>query len=145
VSNRSITSDSGPPVAGLIEPDQLPKVRSIILGLTLFVGLVLWVTFSIGMVPRGTHIVARLRALGGMTWLYALIQLLDMKVWHSRFAKRRRAASRIPEAVEGWLCGQMLAWFGLLYYGLTGDARWFVAGVVLLLVSFVLFPITIER
>jgi hypothetical protein len=126
-------------------PEQLPKVRSLILGLTLFLGLLIWVTFSIGMLPRGTHMIARLRALGAMTWLYGLIQILDMKVWHSRFALRRRAASRIPEAVEGWLLGQMLAWFGLLYYGLTDDARWFVAGALLLIVSFVLFPITLDR
>jgi len=145
VSNRSITTDSANPATAWLNPERLPRLRSIILGLTLFVGLLIWVTFSIGMVPRGVHIVTRLRALGVMTWVYALIQILDMKIWHSRFAQRRRAASRLPEVVEGWLFGQMLAWFGLLYYGLTGDARWFVAGVALLLVSFVLFPITLRR
>lgn len=125
-----------------VTPERLPRIRSIILGITLFIGLVVWVAFSIGVVPRGTHIVARLRALGVITWLYALVQILDMKVWRSRFARRRRAASRIPEAVEGWLLAQMIAWFGIAYYALTDDPRWFVAGVVLLLVSFVVFPIT---
>jgi hypothetical protein len=145
VSNRSITTESDTPSNTRFVPEQLPKLRSIILGITLFVGLVLWVTFSIGMVPRGVHAVSRLRALGVMTWIYALIQILDMKVWHSRFVRRRRAASRLPEVVEGWLFGQMLAWFGLFYYGLTDDARWFVAGVALLLISFVVFPITLDR
>jgi hypothetical protein len=76
-----------------------------------------------------------------MTWLYALVQIVDMKLWHSRFAQRRRASSKIPEALEGWLLGQMIAWFGILYYALTDDARWFVGGLVLLLLSFVVFPI----
>ena len=145
VSNRSVTPDSATPPAGVSFTEQLPKVRSIILGITLFVGLLIWVTFSIGMAPHGVHIVSRLRALGVMTWVYGLIQILDMKIWHSRFVRRRRIASRLPEAVEGWLFGQMLAWFGLLYYALTDDARWFVAGVALLLISFVLFPITLDR
>lgn len=80
--------------------------------------------------------------MGVMTWIYALVQILDLKFWHSRFVQRRRAASRIPEAVEGWLLGQMIAWFGILYYLLTDDARWFGAGLGLFIVSFFVFPIT---
>lgn len=76
-----------------------------------------------------------------MTWLYALIQIADLKVWHSRFAIRRRAASRVPEALEGWLLGQMLPWFGVAYYALTDDSRWYAAGVILFLLSFRVFPI----
>lgn len=64
-----------------------------------------------------------------------------MKVWHSRFAQRRRAASRIPESLEGWLLAQMIAWFGIAYYALTDDARWFIAGLCILLMSFVVFPV----
>jgi hypothetical protein len=80
-----------------------------------------------------------------MTWVYALVQIVDMKLWHSRFAQRRRAASRIPEALEGWLLGQMIAWFGIAYYALTDDARWYVGGVLLFLFSFVVFPIRGSR
>jgi hypothetical protein len=80
-----------------------------------------------------------------MTWLFALVQILDMKVWHSRFAQRRRAASRIPEAVEGWLLGQMFPWFGIAYYALTDDARWYAAGLILFLLSFVVFPVPADR
>lgn len=80
-----------------------------------------------------------------MTWVYALVQIIDLKVWRSRFAQRRRAGSRIPEALEGWLFGQMFAWFGIAYYALTDDARWFAAGVVLLVLSFIVFPVRDER
>jgi hypothetical protein len=128
-----------------LTPERLPKVRSILLGLTLFVGLCVWISFSVGLIPRGTHLITKLRVLGVMTWIYALVQIIDMKVWHSRFVVRRRAASRIPEALEGWICGQMIAWFGIAYYALTDDARWFVAGMILFLFSFVAFPVRGER
>jgi len=111
----------------------------------LFGGLLVWVAFSLGLIPRGGHLLVKLRVVVGMTWLYALIQMADLKIWHSRFVQRRRAASRIPEALEGWLLGQLIAWFGMAYYALTNDARWFVAGVLCLLASFAVFPIRDEH
>lgn len=124
-----------------LTPDRLTRVRSFLLGLTLFIGLLVWVAFSLGLTPQGVHLVSKLRAIGLMTWLYALVQIVDIRFWHSRFARRRRAASRIPEALEGWLLAQMFPWFGIAYYVLTDDARWYVAGLILLVASFALFPI----
>ncbi len=124
-----------------LTPERQPAVRSVLLGVTLLVGLLIWVTFSLGGLPRGTHLILKLRVIGVMTWVYALFQIIDMKLWHSRWATRRRAASRIPEAVEGWLFGQMFAWFGIAYYALTDDPQWFIAGMVLFLASFAVFPI----
>ena len=124
-----------------LTPERQPAVRSVLLGVTLLVGLLIWVTFSLGVLPRGTHLILKLRVIGVMTWVYALFQIIDMKIWHSRWAIRRRAASRIPEAVEGWLFGQMFAWFGIAYYALTDDPQWFIAGMVLFLASFAIFPI----
>lgn len=128
-----------------IAPDQLPRVRTALLGLTLFGGLLVWVAFSLGLIPHGEHLLVKLRVVTSVTWLYALIQMADLKVWHSRFVRRRRASSRIPEALEGWLLGQLVAWFGMGYYALTNDARWFAAGVLFLLASFAVFPIRDER
>jgi hypothetical protein len=119
----------------------LPRVRSFLLGSTLFGAILVWVGFSLGVIPRGTHLIVKLQVLGAMTWIYALGQAVDMKVWHSRWAQRRRASSRIPEAVEGWLLGQMIAWFGIIYYALTDDPRWFGAGMVIFLLSLAVFPI----
>ena len=116
-----------------------------LLGITLFVGLLVWNSFSLGLIPRGTHLVTKLRAIGAMTWAYALLQIVDMKIWRSRFAQRRRAVSRLPEALEGWLFGQMIAWFGIAYYALTDDARWFAAGVILFVLSFAVFPVREDR
>jgi hypothetical protein len=95
---------------------------------------------------RGIHmaqpeIVKKLRGVGVLTWIYALVQMVDMRFYNSRWARRRRAATRIPDNLNAWLFGQMLAWFGIVYYVLTEDVRWFVAGLVILVLSFLVFPV----
>jgi hypothetical protein len=118
------------------------QLRAILLGLALFVGLVVWVWHSLGVsVPESSAFVRKLRIVGIMTWLYALVQIVDMRFWHSRIAERRRVSMGIPERVIAWLFGQMLAWFGIVYYAFTEDARWFVAGVAMLVVTFAVFPV----
>jgi hypothetical protein len=64
-----------------------------------------------------------------------------MRFYNSRWAQRRRAATGIPDSLNGWLFGQMLAWFGILYYGFTEDVRAYVAGLVILGISFLVFPV----
>ena len=124
-----------------LTPDRQAQLRSILLGLALFAGLVVWVWHSLDSQPRPALLAWKLRVVGVMTWLYALVQILDMRFWHSRVAERRRAASGIPESVIAWLFGQMLACFGIVYYGLTEDVRWYAAGLALLLATFAAFPI----
>ena len=121
--------------------DRQAQVRNILLGLALFAGLVVYVYHSFGSQPRATVLAHKLRIVGVMTWLYALVQIVDMRFWHSRIAERRRVSSGIPESVIAWLFGQMLACFGIVYYGLTEDWRWYAAGLVLLLATFAAFPI----
>jgi predicted PurR-regulated permease PerM len=143
-----------PPLAGLgptetasggryawLTAERLPRVRAILLALTLFFGLVVWILHSLGpAASRGPEFVNKLRGVGVLTWLYALVQMLDMRFYHSRFVQKRLATG-IPESLLGWLLGQMLAWFGIVYYGLTQDIRWYAAGLVFLLLSFAVFPI----
>jgi hypothetical protein len=117
------------------------QVRNVLLGLALFAGLVVWVWHSLGQQSRPGALAGKLRVVGVMTWLYALVQIADMRFWHSRTAEKRRLSTGIPESVIAWLFGQMLACFGIVYYGATEDARWYVAGLVLLLTTFAAFPI----
>jgi hypothetical protein len=124
-----------------LTPDRQAQVRNILLGIALFAGLVVWVWHSIGPQPRPGTLAGKLRVVGVMTWLYALVQIADMRFWHSGIAERRRAATGIPESVLAWLFGQMLACFGIVYYGLTEDVRWYGAGLLLLLATFAAFPI----
>ena len=134
------TGDESPRYEWLT-PDRQAQVRNILLGIALFAGLVVYVYHSFGAPPRSADLAWKLRVVGVMTWLYALVQITDMRFWHSGIAERRRAASGIPESVLVWLFGQMLACFGIVYYGFTEDIRWYAAGVALLLATFAAFPI----
>ena len=118
------------------------RLRAILLGIALFVGLVVWVWHSVGAgAPQPSAFIRKLRVVGIMTWLYALMQILDMRFWHSSIARRRRLSLGIPESLIAWLFGQMVAWFGIIYYGFTEDARWYVGGLLVLLLTFAAFPI----
>ena len=125
-----------------LTPGRLTRVRAILLGLTLFFGLVVYVfhTMNAGR-DMAPVLVTKLRGVGVLTWIYALVQMIDLRFYNSRWAQRRRSSTGIPDSLHGWLFGQMLAWFGILYYGLTEDLRWYVAGLVILALSFVAFPI----
>lgn len=144
-----------PPVAGLgpsadaiddrhrwLTPDRLTRVRAILLALSLLFGLAVYVFHTLGETYHAPPLlIAKLRGVGILTWVYALFQMIDMRFYNSRWARRRRASMGIPDSLHGWLFGQMLAWFGILYYGLTEDLRWYVAGLVILGLSFLAFPI----
>ena len=73
--------------------DRQAQVRNVLLGLALFAGLVVYVYHSFGPQPRALALVKKLRVVGVMTWLYALVQIADMRFWHSRFAQRRPCAT----------------------------------------------------
>ena len=145
-----------PPVAGLgpatddivqdkqqlLTPERLTRVRAILLALSLLLGLVVYVFHTLGASHMAhPEMVKKLRGVGMLTWIYALVQLVDLRFYNSRWAQRRRSASGIPDSLHGWLFGQMLAWYGILYYGLTEDLRLYVAGLVILGLTFLAFPI----
>ena len=133
--------DSAPRYPWLTPAVQV-RVRAILLGIALFVGIVVWVWHSLGAgAPQPSALTHKLGVVGIMTWLYALVQILDMRFLHSGIARRRRRSLGIPESLIAWLFGQMLAWFGIVHYAFTEDARWYVAGLVVLLITFVAFPI----
>lgn len=125
-----------------LSPGRLTRVRAALLGVTLFLGLVVYVFHTVGAAHLADPLlVKKLRGVGVLTWLYALVQMIDLRFYNSRWARRRREQIGIPDSLHGWLFGQMLAWFGILYYGLTEDLRWYVAGLVILALSFLAFPI----
>ncbi len=127
---------------GWLTPERQTQVRGVLLGLTLFFGLTVWIWHSVGASsPDSGVLVRKLRIVGIMTWLYALVQLLDIRFWRSATARKRREAMGIPDSLIAWLFGQMLAWFGIIYYAFTEDARWYLAGLVVLVVTFVVFPV----
>jgi len=150
-----------PPLAGLgpdtpaaprasryawLTPERQLQVRNVLVGIVLFVALAVWVFHSIAASSaRPPAFVQKLRVVGVMTWLYALVQLVDIRFYQSRFARRRRESTGLPEPVIAWLFGQMVAWFGILYYALTEDHRWFVAGLVIAVLTMRVFPVAGEK
>ncbi|MEO7458325.1 MAG: hypothetical protein ABIY52_18850 [Gemmatimonadaceae bacterium] len=125
-----------------LTPERQGQLRGVLLAITLFFGLVVWVWHSFGAASaHPSPLVHKLRIVGIMTWLYALVQLADIRFLHSAVARRRREAAGIPESLIAWLFAQMLAWFGIIYYALSEDARPFVAGVMVLLLAFAAFPV----
>jgi hypothetical protein len=127
---------------GWLTPGALARVRAVLLGMTLFVGLAVYVFHTLGRsAARPGDFISRLQGVGVLTWLYALAQMIDMRFYNSRFAQRRRRSAGIPDSLHGWLFGQMVAWYGIVYYGFTEDARPFVAGLLILAAAFWVFPI----
>ena len=123
--------------------ERLPRVRAILLALTLFLGLAVYVFHTVSAVRNATPpvLITKLRGVGVLTWLYALLQMIDLRFYNSRWAQRRRESIGIPDSLHGWLFGQMLAWYGIIYYGITEDVRWYAAGMAIFIVSFLAFPI----
>jgi hypothetical protein len=127
---------------GWLTPEALGRVRGVLVALTLFVALAVYVFHTLGPIAApDNQFVFRLRGMGVLTWLYALWQMIDLRFYNSRFAQRRRTSVGLPDSLHGVLFGQMIAWYGILYYGLTGDYRPFVAGVGILAIAFWVFPI----
>src|SRR5512146_1720600 len=93
-----------------LSPSRLTRVRASLLALSLFLGPVVYVLHTVGAPHIAPPIVVRsLRGVGVLTWIYALVQMIDLRFYNSRWAQRRRASSGMPDSLHGWLLGQMLA------------------------------------
>ena len=138
-------AELGPPLVARypwLTAERLGRVRAILLALSLFFGLAVYVFHTVSTARNAAPLlVTKLRGVGVLTWIYALVQMIDLRFYNSRWAQRRRESTGIPDSLHGWLLGQMLAWYGILYYGLTEDLRWYVAGLTVLALSFLAFPI----
>src|SRR3954463_9326051 len=87
-----------------LTPERLTRVRAILLALSLFFGLAVYVFHTVVAARDASPVlVAKLRGVGVLTWLYALLQMVDMRFYTSRWARRRRSASGIPDSLHGWL------------------------------------------
>jgi hypothetical protein len=129
-----------------LTPERQIRIRNVLFGLLVFFGLVIWIFHSIASNgARAPEFVQRLRVLGIMTWLYALVQLLDMRFYHSRFAKRRIETANVPEHMLAWLLAQMLPWYGIIYYALVADIRWYVVGLCLAALTTWAYPVPTGR
>ena len=74
-------ADEGAPRYPWLTIERQAQLRAILLGLALFVGLVVWVWHSFGAAePEPSAFVRKLRIVGIMTWLYALLQIVYERI-----------------------------------------------------------------
>lgn len=71
------------------------------------------------------------------TWVVAVLLLLILR---ARLTRLTEAAGR-SVLVIAWAVGEGAALFGGVYYFLSGDAQWFIAGLFVMLAAFILFPV----
>ena len=89
-------SDRSRGIRGL-RPTGSTRVRAILLALSLFFGLAVYVFHTAQQRTCAQPLLIRkLRGVGVLTWIYALVQMVDMRFYNSRWAQRRRASTRHP-------------------------------------------------
>lgn len=71
------------------------------------------------------------------TWVVAVLLLLVLR---ARLGRLTEAAGR-SMLIIGWAIGEGAALFGAVYYFLSGQAEWYIAGLFVMLAAFILFPI----
>ena len=111
---------------------------SLLGGALLFGGMVYYVQSQDGAKPTPTaDVVRQLRYVGYGVWIVAVAGILFVKI-------------RLGETIErgspnlsliGWALAEATALFGGVYYFATGDYSLWVAGILVMVVSFGLFPV----
>ncbi len=117
----------------------LPIIRVALLGGVVVLGAVaLYLTKSGGFQPLDDQIISILR-------LVFVLLLGSAAVVMFLVRKRRAALSRDEDPtsmiITGWALGEGIALFGGVLLLLSGEMTYFLAGFVMILVSFVFFPI----
>jgi hypothetical protein len=71
-------------------------------------------------------------------WTVAVSGIVIFRVL---FGRARDAPRRVRLSIFGWAAGELPPLIGGVYYFMTGDAGWYAAGVLLLVATFVVFPL----
>jgi hypothetical protein len=118
----------------------LPIVRLAIFGGALLFGIVTWWLRREAPAPLTTDI-GPLRFAGYGLWVSVLVVLAFMRGLLGKATEQARRSSLL---IVAWAAAESLALFGGVVWFLHGDSRWFVAGMCLLLATFILFPLARE-
>ena len=82
-----------------------------------------------------------LRFAGYGLWVSVLVLLAFLRGIVTKATDQGR---RVPMLIVAWAAAESLALFGGVVWFLHGDSRWFVAGMCLMLATFILFPLARE-
>lgn len=113
-------------------------IRFAMLGGVLLFGFVTWFAHrSPDWVPSDTSSFGELVMVGRVMWVLVTGALVAL--WF-RARGTTSAAKASTFAIFAWSLGEMLALFGGVLYYMSDRSSWFVAGVVMLAITFVVFP-----
>ncbi len=117
---------------------QLSIIRlSMLAGMLLFGGVIWWQRRSGPTPPADPSLASNVQTLATIWMGVAVLGLAALLAFGNRrpTEERRRTVSIIA-----WALGEGAALAGGVVYFIVGDARWYIAGIFVLLASFVLFP-----
>jgi hypothetical protein len=112
-------------------------IRLAIFGGALLFGIVTWWLRREAPPPLTTDI-GPLRFAGYGLWVSVLVVLAFMRGLLGKATEQARRSSLL---IVAWAAAESLALFGGVVWFLHGDSRWYVAGMCLLLATFILFPL----
>ena len=112
-------------------------IRLAIFGGALLFGIVTW-WLRREAPPPLTADIGPLRFAGYGLWVSVLVVLAFMRGLLGKATEQARRSSLL---IVAWAAAESLALFGGVVWFLHGDSRWYVAGMCLLLATFILFPL----
>jgi hypothetical protein len=115
-------------------------IRLAIFGGALLFGIVTW-WLRREVPPPLTTDIGPLRFAGYGLWVSVLVVLAFMRGLLGKATEQARRSSLL---IVAWAAAESLALFGGVVWFLHGDSRWYVAGMCLLLATFILFPLARE-
>lgn len=118
----------------------LPLIRLAIFGGAFLFGVVTWWLRRETPPPMPSDL-GPLRFVGYALWVSALVVLAFLR---GLLGKAADQARRTTLLIISWAAAESLALFGGVVWYLHGDSRWYVAGMCLLLATFILFPLSRE-
>ncbi|MGQ0714686.1 MAG: hypothetical protein ACT4PJ_13275 [Gemmatimonadaceae bacterium] len=115
-------------------------IRIAILGGALLFGIVTWWLRRSSPPPMAPDLGPLLLAGYGL-WATVLVLLAFARGLYGQATDEARRATTI---IIAWAAAESLALFGGVVWFLHGDSRWYVAGICLMLATFILFPLARE-
>lgn len=120
-------------------PALLALIRiALVAGVLMFGGLTLFIHRQGSWTPMAEGDIDTLRIAGFVIWGIAVGGMILLRGKAGREIDRSRYATL---SIVGWALGEAPALFGGVYYFLTANAVWYINGLLLLIASFVIFPI----
>lgn len=131
---RNVTSSH--PSPGDLRALALIRI-SLLVGVLIFGALTWWLQRAGDRPPSDPASLRTLRTAGFAIWAAALALLGFLR---TRLAGLSESARR-SYLVIGWGVAEAVALFGGVVYFLTGDPRWYLAGLFFMIGSFLVFPL----